>query len=35
MGTRTVDVTVQVAPTISATLAPTAIKLGGVTKFSG
>ncbi|MEV5965468.1 S8 family serine peptidase [Kribbella sp. NPDC051952] len=35
MGTRTVDVTVQVAPTISATLAPAAIKLGKTTAFSG
>ncbi|MFG1820217.1 S8 family serine peptidase [Kribbella sp. NPDC049174] len=35
MGTRTVDVTVQVTPTISATLAPAAIKLGQVTKFNG
>ena len=35
MGTRTADITVQVAPTISATLAPTAIRLGQVTKFSG
>jgi len=35
MGTRTADITVRVAPTISATLAPTAIKLGGATAFSG
>ena len=35
MGTRTVDVTVQVKPTISATLAPATINLGQVTKFSG
>jgi hypothetical protein len=35
MGTRTVDVTVQVAPTISATLAPAAVRLGGTTAFSG
>jgi serine protease len=35
MGTRTVDVTVQVTPTITATLAPAAIKLGQVTKFNG
>ncbi len=35
MGTRTVDVTVQVTPTISATLAPAAIRLGQVTKFNG
>ncbi|MEU4290928.1 S8 family serine peptidase [Kribbella sp. NPDC026596] len=35
MGTRSVDLTVQVAPTISATLSPTAIRLGGVSRFSG
>ncbi|WP_427886210.1 S8 family serine peptidase [Kribbella sp. GL6] len=35
MGTRTVDVTVQVRPTISATLSPAAIKLGKTTAFSG
>ncbi|NIK62300.1 S8 family serine peptidase [Kribbella shirazensis] len=35
MGTRTVDLTVQVAPTISATLSPSTIRLGQVTKFSG
>ncbi|WP_166678280.1 S8 family peptidase [Kribbella kalugense] len=35
MGTRTADITVQVRPTISATLAPTAIKLGKTTAFSG
>lgn len=35
MGTRTADITVQVAPTISATLAPAAIKLGQATAFSG
>ncbi|MGY4772709.1 S8 family serine peptidase [Kribbella sp. CWNU-51] len=35
MGTRTADITVQVAPTISATLAPAAIKLGNTTALSG
>jgi hypothetical protein len=35
MGTRTADITVQVAPTISATLAPAAITLGKTTAFSG
>ncbi|WP_433158980.1 S8 family serine peptidase [Kribbella sp. CA-247076] len=35
MGTRTPDVTTQVTPTISAALAPAAIRLGQVTKFSG
>jgi subtilisin family serine protease len=35
MGTRTPDITVQVRPTISATLAPAAIKLGKTTAFSG
>ncbi|MEV5961911.1 S8 family serine peptidase [Kribbella sp. NPDC051952] len=35
MGTRTADITVQVAPTISATLAPTAITLGKSAAFSG
>ncbi len=35
MGTRTADLNVAVAPTISATLAPTAITLGKSTKFSG
>lgn len=35
MGTRSVDLTVQVAPTISATLSPATIRLGQVTKFSG
>ncbi|MEI8409922.1 MULTISPECIES: S8 family serine peptidase [unclassified Kribbella] len=35
MGTRTADVMTQVTPTISATLAPTTIRLGQVTKFSG
>ncbi len=35
MGTRTPDVTVQVAPTMSATLAPAAIRLGQATAFSG
>jgi hypothetical protein len=35
MGTRTVDVTVQVTPTISATLSPASIRLGGTTAFSG
>jgi len=35
MGTRTPDITVQVAPTVSATLSPSSIRLGQVTKFSG
>ncbi|WP_344222436.1 S8 family serine peptidase [Kribbella sancticallisti] len=35
MGTRTADINVAVAPAITATLAPTAIRLGQVTKFSG
>ncbi|TDW98814.1 S8 family serine peptidase [Kribbella sp. VKM Ac-2566] len=35
MGTRTADVTVQVRPTISATLSPSSIRLGGTTAFSG
>ncbi len=35
MGTRTADLTVQVAPTISAALSPASIRLGQVTKFSG
>ncbi|MGW1347413.1 S8 family serine peptidase, partial [Kribbella sp. NPDC002412] len=35
MGTRTPDVTVQVTPTISATLSPAAIRLGQATAFSG
>jgi hypothetical protein len=35
MGTRSVDLTVQVAPTISAALSPATIRLGQVTKFSG
>jgi serine protease len=35
MGTRTPDVTVQVAPTVSAALSPASIRLGQVTKFSG
>ncbi|MEI8411507.1 MULTISPECIES: S8 family serine peptidase [unclassified Kribbella] len=35
MGTRSADITVQVTPTISAALAPSAIRLGGTTKFSG
>jgi type VII secretion-associated serine protease mycosin len=35
MGTRTADITVQVAPTISSVLSPTAIRLGGSTKLSG
>ncbi|HZX02650.1 S8 family serine peptidase [Kribbella sp.] len=35
MGTRSADVTVQVAPTISATLAPASIRLGQAAKFSG
>jgi serine protease len=35
MGTRTADITVQAAPTISATLAPAAVRLGQATAFSG
>ncbi|MGW6197180.1 S8 family serine peptidase [Kribbella sp. NPDC055110] len=35
MGTRTVDVTVQVKPTISAALSPASIRLGGTTAFTG
>ncbi|WP_132208582.1 S8 family serine peptidase [Kribbella steppae] len=35
MGTRTPDITVQVAPTISATLSPATIRLGQATAFSG
>ncbi|MEV4266736.1 S8 family serine peptidase [Kribbella sp. NPDC049584] len=35
MGTRTADITVQVKPTISATLSPASIRLGGTTAFSG
>ncbi|MET9314798.1 S8 family serine peptidase [Kribbella sp. NPDC003505] len=35
MGTRTADVTVQVRPTISATLSPSSIRLGGTAVFSG
>ncbi|MFF0345056.1 S8 family serine peptidase [Kribbella sp. NPDC004875] len=35
MGTRTADITVQVAPTISATLSPSSIRLGQATAFSG
>jgi hypothetical protein len=35
MGTRTVDVTVEVAPTISATLVPASIKLGQIAGLSG
>ncbi|MFI5694353.1 S8 family serine peptidase [Kribbella sp. NPDC051586] len=35
MGTRTPDITVQVAPTISATMTPTSIKLGNTTAISG
>jgi len=35
MGSRSPDVTVNVAPTISAALAPTAIRLGQVSAFSG
>ncbi|RZU13870.1 type VII secretion-associated serine protease mycosin [Kribbella rubisoli] len=35
MGTRTADVTVQVRPTISATVSPASIRLGGTTAFSG
>jgi serine protease len=35
MGTRTPDLTVQVRPTISASLSPASIRLGGTTAFSG
>jgi hypothetical protein len=35
MGTRTVDVTVQVRPTMSAVLSPASIRLGAATAFSG
>ncbi|NUS00563.1 MAG: S8 family serine peptidase [Kribbellaceae bacterium] len=35
MGTRSADITVQVRPTISAVLSPTAITLGKTTAFSG
>ncbi|MGW7687059.1 S8 family serine peptidase [Kribbella sp. NPDC054772] len=35
MGTRSADITVQVAPTISATLAPASIRLGQATALSG
>jgi hypothetical protein len=35
MGTRTPDVTVQVAPTVSAALSPASIRLGQLTKLSG
>ncbi|MEU4395903.1 S8 family serine peptidase [Kribbella sp. NPDC023855] len=35
MGTRSADLTVQVAPTMSATLSPAAIRLGQVTRLSG
>ncbi|TKK77026.1 hypothetical protein FDA38_29940 [Kribbella jiaozuonensis] len=35
MGTRTPDITVNVAPTISATMTPTSIKLGSTTAISG
>ncbi|MGZ0149112.1 S8 family serine peptidase [Kribbella sp. WER1] len=35
MGTRTADITVQVAPSMSAVLSPAAIKLGKTTAFSG
>ncbi|WP_020390259.1 S8 family serine peptidase [Kribbella catacumbae] len=35
MGTRTPDVTVQVAPTVSAALSPVSIRLGQLTKLSG
>ncbi|MFG1911110.1 S8 family serine peptidase [Kribbella sp. NPDC048928] len=35
MGTRTADITVQVKPAISATLAPASIRLGSTTAFSG
>jgi subtilisin family serine protease len=35
MGTRTADISVAVAPTVSSVLSPTAIKLGKTTKFSG
>jgi hypothetical protein len=35
MGTRSADITVQVAPTISATLSASSIRLGQATAFSG
>jgi subtilisin family serine protease len=35
MGTRTVDLNVAVAPTVTSVLSPTAIKLGKTTRFSG
>ncbi|MFG1820031.1 S8 family serine peptidase [Kribbella sp. NPDC049174] len=35
MGTRTADITVNVAPTVSSVLSPIAIRLGGITKLSG
>ncbi|GAB2675459.1 S8 family serine peptidase [Kribbella swartbergensis] len=35
MGTRTADITVNVAPTVSSALSPTAIRLGGTTALSG
>ena len=35
MGTRTADITVNVAPTISSVLSPASIRLGGITKLSG
>ncbi len=35
MGTRTTDLTVQVAPTVSAALAPASIRLGQASAFSG
>ncbi len=35
MGTRTADINVNVAPTISALLSPASIRLGQITKFSG
>ncbi|MEU4603787.1 S8 family serine peptidase [Kribbella sp. NPDC023972] len=35
MGTRTADITVNVAPTISSVLSPTSIRLGGTTALSG
>src|SRR3546814_8481597 len=35
MGTRSADIPVNVAPTISSVLSPTAIRLGGTTALSG
>ena len=35
MGTRTADITVNVAPTITSVLSPTAIRLGQATRLSG